>query len=188
MAILVVAIAYFLGAVPTAYIAGRLLKGIDIRQEGDGNVGAQNAFRRLGRRIGIAVGLIDAAKGSLAVLLAQAAGLSALSVMLAGVAAVIGHNWPVYIGFRGGRGEATTIGIFSVLLTQAVLIASLPALVTLLRTKSVIPASAVLFGLVVLSTWWLGFSGLHIAYSIALPGLVGVTHYARTRQKVIGRA
>ena len=188
MAILIVVIAYFIGAVPTAYIAGRLLKGVDIREIGDGNAGAQNVFRQLGRRIGIAVGLIDAAKGSLAVLVAQAAGLSTFTVMLAGVAAVIGHNWPVYIGFRGGRGEATTIGAFLVVLTRPTLIAAPFVLLTLLRSRNVMAASAVLLVLVVVLTWGLGLSGQHFAYSIILPALVGVTHYARTRQKVIGSA
>ena len=186
MAYLIIAIAYLLGAVPTAYIAGRLLKGIDIRQIGDGNSGAQNAFRQLGRRIGVAVGLIDAAKGSLAVLLAQAASLPALTVMLAGVAAVIGHNWPIYIGLRGGRGEATTIGVFLVVLTRPILIAAPLAAIVLLRTKNVILASAILFVLVVLASWWLGLSGQLVTYSVVLPALVGITHFARTRQKAIG--
>ena len=185
MAYLIIAIAYLLGSIPTAYIAGRRLKGRDIREMGDGNVGAQNAFHHLGPRTGVAVGVVDAGKGALAVLIAQAAGLPLAAVMLTGVAAIIGHNFPAFLGFRGGRGESTTIGIFLVMLAQPMLIASPLALVTLLRSKNVILTSVVLFVSLPLASWWLGLSGQLITYSIALPGLVGVTHYARTRQKAL---
>jgi glycerol-3-phosphate acyltransferase PlsY len=105
--------------------------------------------------------------------------------MLAGVAAILGHNFPAFLGFRGGRGESATIGVFLVMLTQPMLIASSLALVTLLRSKNVILASVVLFVSLPLASWWLGLSGQLITYSIALPGLVGVTHNARTRQKAL---
>jgi glycerol-3-phosphate acyltransferase PlsY len=105
--------------------------------------------------------------------------------MLVGVAAVVGHNWSIFTDFRGGRGEATTIGIFLTVLTKPTLLAVPLALITLFRTKNVVSASAVLFILVIALTWGLGFSGHHLAYSIILPTLVGLTHYARTRQKII---
>ncbi|MBA7628589.1 Glycerol-3-phosphate acyltransferase [subsurface metagenome] len=108
---LVVLTGYLLGSIPTAYIAGRLLKGRDIRQIGDGNVGAHNAFRELGPKTGVAVGIIDAGKGVLVIIIAQVAGIPQVTILLSGAAAVIGHNWPVFLGFRGGRGESTTIGI-----------------------------------------------------------------------------
>ncbi len=72
---LIVVLGYFLGSIPTAYIAGHLLKGRDIRQMGDGNAGARNAFHELGAKVGVAVGIIDAGKGALAVLIAQAANI-----------------------------------------------------------------------------------------------------------------
>ena len=72
---LIVLLGYLLGSIPTAYIAGHLLKGRDIRQIGDGNVGADNAFRQLGAKIGIGVFFIDAGKGALAILIAQSASL-----------------------------------------------------------------------------------------------------------------
>jgi len=172
---------YLLGSIPTAYVAGHLLKGRDIRQMGDGNVGARNAFLQLGARTGIGVFVVDAGKGALAVLIAQAAGLPQLAVLLTGTAVVIGHNWPVFIGFRGGRGEATTIGVLLTLSTQPVLILAGPALAALLIKKKVMLASAVLFVPLPLVCWWLGLPGPLIAYSIALPCLVGFTHFLRTR-------
>ena len=102
---LIVILGYFLGSVPTAYVAGHLLKRGDIRRMGDGNIGARNAFHHLGAKTGIGIFIIDAGKGALAVLVAQAAGLPLVAVLFTGVAAVIGHNWPVFLGFRGGAGE-----------------------------------------------------------------------------------
>ena len=118
---LIVLLGYFLGAIPTAYIASRLLRGEDIRQMGDTNMGAANTFRQLGVKAGTAVFFIDAGKGELAILIAQAANTPQVVVLITGAAAVIGHNWPVFIGFRGGRGESTTIGVLATLMTQPML-------------------------------------------------------------------
>ena len=182
MAWLVVLLGYILGSVPTAYIVGRLLKGEDIRRVGDGNVGAQNAYHGVGHRRGIIVFLVDVTKGALPVLVAQAAALPQMAVLITGMVTVVGHNWPVFIGFRGGRGEATTIGVLLALVTQPMLIMAGPALATLLIGKNVIIASCVLFIPLPLVCWGLGIPGVLLSYSVALPCLVGVTHYLRIRQ------
>lgn len=184
---LLILIGYALGSLPTAYIAGRILKGEDIRRIGDENSGAANAYRELGAWIGILVGIIDAGKGILTVLIAQAGGASQAVVMFAGVAAVIGHNWSVFIGFRGGRGESTAIGVLLVLVTLPMLIMALPALLSLLWRKNVILASAVLFVPLSLVAWLTGTSGQLIIYSIALPCLVGFTHFLKVRTKTVRR-
>ena len=178
---LIVLLGYFVGSIPTAFIAGRLLKGRDIRQMGDGNVGARNAFFQLGAKVGISIFFIDAGKGALAIIIAQTAGLPQVAILLTGAATVIGHNWPVFIGFRGGRGEATTIGVLLTLITQPMLILAGPALATLAIKQNVNIASAVLFIPLSLVCWLLGVPGLLIAYSIAMPCLVGFTHFLRTR-------
>ena len=149
---------------------------------GDGNVGTRNAFVELGAKAGISIFFIDAGKGALAILIAQVASLPQIAVLLTGAAAVIGHNWPVFIGFRGGRGEATTIGILLTLVTWPMLIMAGPTLATLAIKKNVTIASAVLFIPLSLVCWLLGVSGSLIAYSIALPCLVGFTHFLRTRR------
>jgi glycerol-3-phosphate acyltransferase PlsY len=182
MSWLIVLVGYLVGSIPTAYIAGHLLKGKDIRQMGDGNMGARNAFFELGAKTGITIFFIDAGKGALAILIAHQANLSQTTALLTGTAAIIGHNWPVFIGFRGGRGEATAIGVLLSLVTQPMLILMGPALAILFIRKNVILASAVLFIPLSLVCWLLGVSGLLIAYSIALPCLVGFTHFLRTRQ------
>jgi len=179
---LIVALGYLIGSIPTAYIAGRLRKGRDIRQMGDANMGAANAFHQLGAKVGIAVGVIDAGKGALAILIAQAANMPQLAILLTGAAAVVGHNWPVFVGFRGGRGESTTIGVLITLITQPMLIVAGPATSTLLIKWNVTLASAVLFIPLPLVCWWLGASGMLVAYGITLPCLVGFTHYLRIRR------
>ena len=185
---LIVLLGYFVGSIPTAYIAGRMLKRKDIRQMGDGNMGAANAFRELGPKVGVTVGVVDASKGALTIIIAQAASLPQVAVLLTGAAAVIGHNWPVFIGFRGGRGEATTMGVLLTLVTQPLLILAGPTLATLVIKKNVILASAVLFIPLPLVCWWMGVPGLLIVYSIGLPCLVGFTHFLRTRQPTARRA
>ncbi len=181
---LIVLLGYFLGSIPTAWIAGRLLKGVDIRQVGDENMGAANAFRQLGAKVGIAVFFVDAGKGALAILIAQAANIPQVFVLLTGAAAVAGHNWPVFIGFRGGRGESTAIGVLLTLITQPMLILAGPALATLFIKRNVIIASCVLFIPLPLVCWWLGVPGALVACSIGLPCLIGFTHFIRTRRLV----
>jgi glycerol-3-phosphate acyltransferase PlsY len=181
---LIVILGYLLGSIPTGYIAGRIFKKVDIRQVGDGNMGAQNAFRHLGAKTGVAVGLIDAGKGALAILIAQLANLPQMAILLAGAAAIIGHNWPIFLRFRGGRGEATTIGVLLTTITQPMLILAAPTIATLVIWRNVTLASAVLFVPLPFVCWWLGVPGVLVAYGVALPCLVGFTHFLRTRQAV----
>ena len=185
---IIIILGYFLGSIPTAYIAGRLLKGVDIRRVGDENAGAANAFRQLSPRAGVAVGLIDAGKGALAILIAQATNLPQIAILAAGAAAVIGHNWPVFIGFRGGRGESTTIGVLLAVVTQPMLIVAGPAILALIIRKNVILASAILFIPLPLVGWLVGIPLPLLVYSVALPCLVGFTHFLRTRQGVVRQA
>ncbi len=111
--ILSILAAYILGAIPTAYIFGRVLKGLDIREHGSGNMGATNAFRVLGKGPGTAVLLIDIAKGLVPVaVIAPALGLTdPLILVLIGLTAVAGHNWTVFLQFKGGKGIATSLGV-----------------------------------------------------------------------------
>lgn len=184
MSWLIIIVAYLLGSIPTAYVAGRLIKSEDIRHMGNGNMGAQNAFHQLGAKTGIAVGVMDAAKGASAILIAQLADIPQLLILLSGTAAVVGHNWPVLLGFRGGRGECTTIGVLATVVTMPMVIMGTMAILVLIKTKNVIKASVALFVPLPLVCWWWGVPGLLVGYSILLPCLVGFTHYIRTRRKV----
>jgi glycerol-3-phosphate acyltransferase PlsY len=161
-----------------------MARHVDIRQVGDLNMGAANAYRNLGPRTGIIVGLADASKGAIAVLIAQASNMPTFVILIAGAAAVIGHNWPLFIGFRGGRGVSTTIGVFLVVLTKPILIVAGPAILALLIRKNVTLACAILFISLPLVCWWLGTPPMLITYSITLPVLIGFTHFIRARRRV----
>jgi len=132
--------------------------------------------------VGISVFVIDVTKGMLSVVIVQAAAASEVVVLATGMATVVGHNWPMFIGFRGGRGEATTIGVLLPLVTQPMLIVAGAGLAALLVHKNVMVASCVLFIPLPLVCWWLDVPGTLVAYSVAPPCLVGITHYLRTRQ------
>ena len=112
-AVISVVAAYLLGAIPTGYLFGKMLKGIDIRAHGSKNMGATNVFRVLGKGPGIAVLIIDILKGVLPLtVLANGLGLDEPWVLvLIGMAAVAGHNWTVFLKFKGGKGVATTLGV-----------------------------------------------------------------------------
>ncbi len=185
---LVILIGYVFGSLPTAYLAGQFLKGKDIRQIGDENAGAANAYRELGPTAGMLVGIIDAAKGAAVVLIAQATNMSQTVVLFTGAAAVIGHNWPVFLGFRGGRGVSTTIGVLLVLVTLPMLILALPTILILIIRRNVTPSMAFLFIMLPLVDWWLKVPGVLVIYGIALPALTGITTFFRIRLKAIHQA
>lgn len=158
------AIGYFLGSIPAGYIVGRIA-GIDIRKEGSGNIGATNVTRILGRKYGYPVFGFDLLKGVIAVVVAgflAPASPGSISpqalAILAGVACVVGHSFPVWLGFRGGKGVATSIGV----------------------VLGLMPGAAV----IVLIVWGLTFqlgryvSLASIAAAVALPVVVAIS-YAR---------
>ncbi len=111
--ILGLGLSYVLGSIPTAYIAGKFYKGIDIREHGSRNVGATNVFRVLGKTPGIIVLCVDILKGVLAVaLVSSLLGLNEnIFYILFGLASVCGHNWTLFLNFKGGKGVATSLGV-----------------------------------------------------------------------------
>ncbi len=139
--------AYLLGAVPFGNIAGRLAGGVDLRRHGSGRTGATNALRTLGPAWAGGVLLLDLGKGAAAIglahLLYQADGFAAVEWMAAasGLAAVAGHNWSIFLGFRGGRGVATTGGGLLVLTPLSVAVVVPLMLLVIWRTRYVSAAS-----------------------------------------------
>jgi glycerol-3-phosphate acyltransferase PlsY len=112
--VLLVVAAYLAGSIPSAYLAVKWARGIDIRRHGTGNVGAANVLKLTNKWLAIAVTVADIGKGALMVWLAQLAGLGAAGQAAVGVVAIIGHNWPVFLNFRGGRGIFTSLGVITV--------------------------------------------------------------------------
>jgi len=115
--------AYLLGSVPAAYLAARWFRGIDIRRFSDGNVGATNLLRFTSKRIAIPVIIFDVGKGAMMIWAAQLLGLDITQQVTVGLAAIIGHSWPVFLRFNGGRGMLTTLGVVSILVPWLGLIA-----------------------------------------------------------------
>lgn len=133
---IIVILSYLVGSIPTSIIVSKALKGIDIRQHGSGNAGGTNVMRVLGWKHGVMVILLDALKGVLAVVVIARlhyGGLPFANVspfddftlvqIIAGIAAVIGHIWTVFAGFKGGKGIATALGMLLMIVTIDMLIA-----------------------------------------------------------------
>lgn len=118
-----VIMAYLLGSISFGLLIAHKQKGIDIREHGSGNIGATNVFRVVGKKAGILTLLGDGLKGGVSVLLAQGLGGSAMAMALAGLAVVLGHMFPVFSHFRGGKGVATGLGVFLILMPWATLLA-----------------------------------------------------------------
>ena len=172
---------YLIGGIPTAYIATRLLTGQDIRQLGDRNSGAANVFRNVDPKAGLFVGAVDVAKGAVVIVLARGLFDSTALEMLAGVAVLAGHNWPVHLGLRGGRGAATAIGVLLAMLpVLAIPIGAIALLVLFLKRKATIAIGFFLISVPVLA-WPVGYSYPVVIYSVAVPVLVGLTHYISVR-------
>jgi len=112
---LLILAAYLLGSVPAAYLVAKWSRGIDLRQYGSGNVGASNLLTITSKWIAIPVIIFDVGKGVVIIWIAQLLGLGIAEQVAVGLAAIIGHNWPVFLRFNGGRGALTTIGVLLIL-------------------------------------------------------------------------
>ena len=116
MPLLTLLLGYLLGSLPSGFLAGKWCKGIDLRTIGSGSTGATNVLRNVGKKPALVVFLVDVAKGAAAVLLAAALTqnnpLNDWVQVLAGLAALAGHIWPIWLGFKGGKAVATGLGLF----------------------------------------------------------------------------
>lgn len=131
--------AYLLGSIPTSYIMGKVLRGIDIREFGSGNVGATNALRILGTKIGIITLIIDIGKGFLAVSLAKIIipNPTDLTLIIVGLFAIAGHIFTIFLKFMGGKGVATSAGVFIALIPIPVIITLFVFVITVWISKFV---------------------------------------------------
>jgi glycerol-3-phosphate acyltransferase PlsY len=116
MVVLPLLAAYLIGSLPTGYLVARLRRGIDIRQVGSRNMGAMNVFYQVGFRWGLLVLSVDIGKGAAAVALVRFMGVPLAVELLGGAAVVLGHSFPVFLKYRGGKGGATTIGVLAYLM------------------------------------------------------------------------
>ncbi len=137
-----VLLAYLIGGIPWAYIVVKLAKGIDVRSIGSGNVGATNAFRAGGTAVGILVGILDISKGALPTYITLHY-FGQNWAVFAAFATMIGHSFTPYLGFRGGKGVATSVGAFAVIVPKAVILGVLVWIIIVLTLRIVSVASMV---------------------------------------------
>ena len=181
----IIPVAYLLGSIPSSVWLGKAIKGIDLREHGSGNAGATNAFRVLGKPIGVAVLILDMGKGSLAVMLSHfqhavhsgTEGWVILQISL-GLLAVAGHLFPIFAGFRGGKGVATIAGVGLAIHPFAALAAIGVYLLVFLisRVSALGSLSAVLsYPIWIMAVFRSEYRSLWI-FSLVVPILVILTH------------
>jgi glycerol-3-phosphate acyltransferase PlsY len=153
---LIIAIAYALGSIPFGYLIVRALAGADIRESGSGGTGATNVSRRAGKPAGLITLILDVLKGAFGVLLARwftPGEELGWTVAVTGIAVVVGHIFPIWLGFRGGKGVATAVGVFLVLAPLNLVVAGLVFFCTILLTRYVSLASILASVSLLLFTW-----------------------------------
>ena len=186
MGVLAVIIGYLVGAIPCGYLIGRYGRRIDIRLYGSGNIGTTNAFRILGPQWGMLVFLGDFLKGVIPVLLAKWLVGGNIIPVLAGLAAIAGHNWPIYLGFRGGRGVATGSGVVLALVPLAALVLLVIWGLTILITRYVSVGSMTVAVLAPIIMGWLGHSWGLALFGLLAGGFVFYRHLPNLQRLRLG--
>ena len=176
--LLVLVVGYLLGSIPFAYMLARRHRGIDLRNAGSGNVGAANLLRTTTKKIGVSAMALDMSKGIATVLVARQIEPGATAPTVAGIAAVLGHIYPVWLGFRGGKGVATTCGVFAVLAPAATAIASACFLLTVWWTRYVSLGSVVASALLAPLAYETGSPGFVVAGAVVTAAIVIERHRA----------
>ncbi len=186
-------VSYLLGSISTGYIIAKAGKGIDIREHGSGNVGTTNILRTMGVLPAILVLLLDMLKGMAAVYLARWLLGTPEALMLSGIMAVIGHNWPVFHGFRGGKGIATSMGVILALNPLILFIITAVGILIVLLTKFVSLASlvgALLFPVLLYKYGIKGIEGadyLSVIFSIVITLLAIARHKENIKRLAGGK-
>jgi len=172
--IISLAVAYFLGSIPSGVIIGKKFKGIDIREHGSKNTGATNAYRVLGGKLGLVVLFADILKGFLPPFIASLLGVAGWQLILVGVATIIGHTLSCFLNFKGGKGVATSLGVFIFLTPKIVLVLLLAFFLTVYFTKYVSLASCIAAGLYPILTLFMPIrEGIPRVAMIVVATLVG---------------
>ena len=196
--IIVTIIAYLLGSISFSVIISKKMAGFDVREKGSGNAGTTNVLRTVGKKASIITLICDVLKGVAAILVAYIAGLilkdsvdKALLIQLAGLAVIIGHTFPIFFGFKGGKGIATALGVLLITNWNIGLICLVFALVLMIITKMVSLgslAAAVLFPILIIFMPHTSYlvDGNYIIYGILIAALVIFNHRANVKRLLTG--
>jgi acyl phosphate:glycerol-3-phosphate acyltransferase len=180
----VIFIGYFLGSIPFSYIIARLVKHIDIREKGSGNVGTLAVWRYVNPFFGVIALAADMGKGALAVFTAQWLGVDTIWVCTAGFAAVAGHNWPVLLGFRGGKGAATIMGVLLAFMPIQTIIGIAIAVLVIIPTSNV-RLGMVGLAFIPLVAWFFGKPAEYIYYPLALILFLAIYTIAGLKKEMV---
>lgn len=194
--LIAVLVGYLLGSIPTGYVVARA-KGVDIRSAGSGNIGATNVFRILGTPAGILVLLVDAAKGWIAVLIGMrmiwpwiapdvVTGTAEWLGVAAGVAAVLGHNYTFWLGFKGGKGIATSAGVLAGLVPLALLVALGVWIAVVVLSRYVSLASILGAFVLPFAVWFWRYSTLMITITALLAAMAIYKHKSNIQRLLKG--
>ncbi|MDO9541968.1 MAG: glycerol-3-phosphate 1-O-acyltransferase PlsY [Kiritimatiellia bacterium] len=184
-------LAYLIGAIPSGYLLARL-KGVDIRKVGSGNIGATNVYRCVGKSWGILTFVLDFLKGYLPTTVFpmfivhwsnEFSGLS-LSLLCGGLA-VIGHNWPVYLRFRGGKGMATGAGALSGFAPLAILIGLVSWLIVFATTRYVSLASIFTALIIAVSSWWVYGENIAVPAALSVMGAIVIWRHQSNIKRLL---
>lgn len=196
--IIVTIIAYLLGSISFSVIISKKMAGFDVREKGSGNAGTTNVLRTVGKKASIITLVCDILKGVVAILVAYVAGLimkdsvdKALLIQLAGIAVILGHTFPIFFGFKGGKGIATALGVLMMTNWNIGLICLVFALVLMILTRMVSLgsiAAAVLFPVLIIFMPHTAYlvDGNYIIYSILLAVLVVFNHRSNVKRLLTG--
>ena len=176
--------AYLLGSISPSYLLVRLTTGEDVRQTRSRNAGTLNTYHRLGLMGGLAVLLLDAGKGALAVLAPTLLNAPEWTVFATAPLVLIGHNWPVFLKFRGGKGAAVLLGVSLGLFPLVTAICLIPIALVMLALRNVVLGAATGYALVCLVLIFTGTVWPMVALGILLAVLAGVTYLLGFRREI----
>ena len=185
MAVAMIGLAYLLGSIPSGFILGAWA-GIDVRKSGSGNVGATNVARVLGKRQGVYTLIADVGKGFIPVFIALQLGFTAATAALVGVAAFLGHLFPLFLRFKGGKGVATALGVFLALAPLATSILILLFAVVMLVGRTVSLGSMIAAAAAPAVFWYLSYGRALIASSAFLAMMIVLRHRSNIQRLLRG--
>lgn len=182
------ALSYVLGDVLFAYVIGRFVYGVDVRQYGSRNLGGTNVFRTLGPLAALLVIAGDVGKGTLAVILGGAvSGNDPLVRLLCGIAVIAGHNWPLFLGFSGGRGIGTSLGVLLGLMPLAAIVPAVTFVLTVALTRYVSLGSILAAAVFPPTVYLLRYPPLYLAGSLVLSAFALYRHVPNMRRLLAGK-
>ena len=177
--------AYLAGSFSTAYFLTRFVRRVDIRELGSGNAGAANVFREVGSWAGVSVLSVDALKGAAVILVVSALELGDYAMLAAAMAVVVGHNFPVFLGFRGGKGVAPIFGLSLAVLPILTLISLALSLLSGLATRNLVFGISVGFVAINVLTISTRQSTAQISLCLTLSAVVIATHFALSYREML---